>query len=103
MLTNYPAQIVFTESDRGGFWIGRLLNPSGAVDTRGDRNPQDWRPLRGAQPFYTIKEGNDGRFHATFQGASFHGRRYRQFNTLIEAQRHAIRWAGQRFRILVEV
>jgi len=97
MTQSYPAQIVFIEADRGGYWSGRLLNQRACVDTQKHN-----RPAAG-ECFYNIKEGHDGRFYATFQGRDRHGRRYRTFDTLNEAQKHAIRWAGQRFRILVEV
>jgi hypothetical protein len=100
------AQIVFVEDERGGAWRGRLLRPSACVDTQRRNQPVTW------QPFFNIKQGADGRYHAVLQGgpsqvtaggaAHCGGRRFRSFSTLDEAQQAGIRWAARRFKIKEE-
>lgn len=91
---NYPAQIVFTEDDRGGRWHGRLLRRSACLDTQRYNRPVTWIPI------FDIKEGQDGRFHVTMQGGPDKGgRRHTTHKTLTAAQKHGIRWASRRFRI----
>lgn len=94
-MNTYPAQIVFTESDRGGAWKGRLLRPSACIDT------QNHNRLIRRVPIFDIKEGQDGRYHVTMQGGPKGSRRYVIHTSLTQAQEHGIRWAGRRFRIPV--
>jgi hypothetical protein len=96
-MNSYPAQIVFTESDRGHRWIGRLLRPSAAVDVQ-----RGCRPVHGS-PFFLIEQNvATGRCTATMQGSYKSGRRYASYASVTEAQLAGIRWAGRRFRIPVE-
>jgi hypothetical protein len=98
----YPAQIVFLQvenADLGGSrrWRGRLLRPSGAIDTETGR-PVTWTPI------FDLEEGRDGKVHVTMQGGPDKGgRRYASHPNVTEAQKAGIRWAGRRFRIPVEV
>lgn len=94
---SYPAQIVFTEDDRGRRWRGRLLRAAACIDTQLHDRPVRWTPR------FDIAEGDDGRFYVTMQGGPDpRGRRYATHESLTTAQKHGIRWAGQRFRALDE-
>lgn len=93
IMIDFPAQIVFIESDRGRSWSGRLLRPSACID-KATNARVTWTP------FFNIKEGKDGRFYVTMQGHSAGGRRYTTFRALTEAQKAGIRWAARRFRVI---
>lgn len=95
---SYPAEIVFVESDRGHRWVGRLLNKAAAVDTQRSN-----RSVHGSPLFLVEENVETGRCTVTMQGSYKAGRRYASYKNVTEAQKAGVRWAGRRFRILVEV
>lgn len=99
-MTTYPAQIVFVESDSGHRWVGRLLNPGAAVDSRTGRPVAQTasRPL-----YLVVEDPKTGRCVVTMQGGARGGRRYRTYPSVTEAQIAGIRWAGRRFRVSAEL
>ena len=88
----YAAQIVFTQADEHR-WVGKLLNPN-AIDTHYGTKAGRIRCV--------IEEGDTGRCDMMVQGGHVGGRRYSTHDNLTEAQEAAIRWAGRRFKIVVE-
>lgn len=93
-----PAQIVFTESDKGHFWRGRLLRRTKAVDVAWGKDrarPVTW------QPYFDITENPDtGRCTAKMNGGpGLGGIRYATFPNVTEAQKAGVRWAARRFRV----
>lgn len=91
----HPAQIVFTESDRGHSWTGRLLRRSACIDTERHGQPVTWTP------YFDITEDTDtGRCAVVMNGGSTpHSRRYANYPNVTAAQNAGIRWAGRRFRV----
>ena len=91
----YPAQIVFTESDRGHRWVGRLVNRS-AIDSQTGK-------VASPDAMFLICENEEtGRCVVTMRGGHRSGTRYANYASVSEAQAAGIRWAGRRFRVVVE-
>lgn len=100
-VVTYPAQIVFTESERveePRSWRGRLLRPSACIDVETGHRVL-WIPV-----FDIVENAQTGRCTITVQGGPDKvGRRYLSAASVLGAQRKGIRWAGRRFRIPVDV
>lgn len=92
-----PASIVFQPNEHNpGVMHGRLLNPSVCWDTESER-PVTW------QPWVKLEELGTGGVRITYQGGEGKGgRRYGSAETMLEAQKAVIRWAGRRFRIAAD-
>ena len=87
----HPAELVFVESDEGNRWDGHLLGGGEVIDVKkGDT-------ISASKPWARVEETDDG-VRLTIEGRHPSARRYSRHDTVSDAQRHARRWAGRRFR-----
>lgn len=101
------AEVVFTESPRGGSWTARLLAPDQATGSILGRPVAE----RSTASILTIREvrypaapqhglAERVRYEWTTPGERTHnGNRHGSALTLSEAQAAVIRWASRRFRV----
>ena len=92
-MKKYAAQIVFLQSrKRENVWNGRLLN----------QNAIDVHYGVPSSMLCRIEELASGECYLMTQGSQVGSRRYSTHGSLTAAQEAAIRWAGRRFKVVVE-
>src|SRR3974390_1390533 len=103
---NRPAQLVFRQVN-DYTWHGNLLNHAVAFDTTyADCDSKYGKPGQAAYRCTITGEKDEfgflnesGMFTLVTQGPSKHSRTYSRFATLTDAQMHAVKWAGRRFKV----